>query len=192
MAHERAERARAPTFIDPSGYARHRPEETLLYQLVERYYPELVTARESAGRTLPKYVQEEFEAFLKCGRLEHGFLRVRCEKLVALSCERRGFCPSCGARRMTDSAIVAAVASSSRLACVFAANAALRAAITPAGRGSGGCFFPAHDAAARGAHAKRARCDPANRRGPRALRRDGDGCAARALARSGRNARQRC
>jgi ribosomal protein S27E len=108
MASERARR-RAPPFIDPPGYARHRPEATLLYQLVERHYPEFVAAREAAGRPLPKYVQEEFEAYLKCGRLEHGFLRVRCEdchaeKLVAFSCKRRGFCPSCGARRMTDSA----------------------------------------------------------------------------------------
>ncbi|MCV5127135.1 transposase zinc-binding domain-containing protein, partial [Escherichia coli] len=49
------------------------------------------------------------EEFLQCGRLEHGFLRVRCESchaehLVALSCKRRGFCPSCGARRMAESA----------------------------------------------------------------------------------------
>jgi ribosomal protein S27E len=61
------------------------------------------------GRFLPAFVTKEFEAFLKCGRLEHGFLRVRCEschdeKLVAFSCKRRGFCPSCGARRMADSA----------------------------------------------------------------------------------------
>jgi hypothetical protein len=75
MASERAGRPRAPPFIDPPGYARHRPEETLLYQLVERYYPELVVAREAAGRSLSKYVQEEFAAYLKCGRLEHGFLR---------------------------------------------------------------------------------------------------------------------
>jgi ribosomal protein S27E len=62
---------------------------------------------------LPKYVQEEFEAYLKRGRLEHGFLRVRCEdchaeKLVAFSCKRRGFCPSCGARRMADGAALLA------------------------------------------------------------------------------------
>jgi ribosomal protein S27E len=112
MASKRA-RPRAPPFIDPPGYARHRPEATLLYQLVERHYPELVAAREAAGRPLPNYVQEEFEAYLKCGRLEHGFLRVRCEhchaeKLVAFSCKRRGFCPSCGARRMTDSAALLA------------------------------------------------------------------------------------
>jgi ribosomal protein S27E len=109
MASKRAERLRAPPFIDPPGYARHRPEATLLYQLVERHYPELVTTREAAGRPLPQYVQEEFEAYLKCGRFEHGFLRVRCEgcraeQLVAFSCKRRGFCPSCGARWMTESA----------------------------------------------------------------------------------------
>jgi ribosomal protein S27E len=28
---------------------------------------------------LHKYVRSEFEAYLKCGRLEYGFLRVRCE-----------------------------------------------------------------------------------------------------------------
>jgi len=54
-------------------------------------------------------VKNEFEAFLECGILAHGFLRVRCAdcahgKLVAFSCKRRGFCPSCGARRMAQSA----------------------------------------------------------------------------------------
>ena len=72
-------RPRAPPFIDPPGYAPHRPEATLLYQLVGRHYPEFVAVREAAGRPLPKYVREEFAAYLKCGRLEHGFLRVRCE-----------------------------------------------------------------------------------------------------------------
>ena len=37
---------------------------------------------------LPKYVRSEFEAYLKCGRLEYGFLRVRCEQLVVFSCKR--------------------------------------------------------------------------------------------------------
>ena len=63
----------------------------------------------SQGRYLPAYVTKEFDEYLKCGRLEHGFLRVRCKscydgKLVAFSCKRRVFCPSCGARRMADSA----------------------------------------------------------------------------------------
>ena len=44
----------------------------------------------NAGTLLGIPLQQEFEAYLKCGRLEEGFLRVRCEqchaeKLVAFS-----------------------------------------------------------------------------------------------------------
>jgi hypothetical protein len=104
---------RAPPFVDPPGNAQHRPEQTLLYQLIEQHYPAFLAAREAVGRPLPQYVQEEFEAYLKCGRLEHGFLRVKCEqchaeKLVAFSCQGRGFCPSCGARRMAETAALLA------------------------------------------------------------------------------------
>ena len=96
----------------PTGsfrYERHRPETTLLYQLVERHWPEFKAMLSAQGKQLPGYVVREFDGYLTCGRLEHGFLRVRCdtchhEKLVAFSCKRRGFCPSCGARRMVDSA----------------------------------------------------------------------------------------
>ena len=93
----------------PHRYRRHQPETTLLYRIVEQHYPAFLTHLEAEGRSLPDYVQQEFTDYLKCGRLEHGFLRVRCEschheKLVAFSCKRRGFCPSCGARRMVESA----------------------------------------------------------------------------------------
>jgi len=49
------------------------------------------------------------DAFLECGILAHGFLRLRCgecghDKLLVFSCKRRGFCPSCGARRMSQTA----------------------------------------------------------------------------------------
>jgi ribosomal protein S27E len=59
---------------------------------VECYYPDFLTALAERERHLPACVQEEFEAYLKCGRLEHGFLRVRCtschaERLVAFSCK---------------------------------------------------------------------------------------------------------
>ena len=90
-------------------YERHRPEQTLLYQLVEEYYPAFEAQWAAEGRVLPDYVRQEFDEYLKCGRLEHGFLRVQCETchaehLVAFSCKRRGFCPSYGARRMAESA----------------------------------------------------------------------------------------
>ena len=56
-------------------YERRRPERTLLYQLIEEYYPRFLELLATQGRSLPEYVQSEFEDFLKCGRLEHGFLR---------------------------------------------------------------------------------------------------------------------
>jgi len=90
-------------------YARHQPEQTLLYQVVEEYYSKFINYLAESDKTLPQYVQDEFEAYLKCGRLEHGFLRLQCEtcpheQLLAFSCKRRGFCPSCGAKRMVESA----------------------------------------------------------------------------------------
>ncbi len=108
-----AHRPRVPGFVDPPGYTRHRPETTLLYQLVAQHYPAFRELRAMAGRPLPDYIEEEFGAYLKCGRLEEGFLRLRCEqchaeKLVAFSCKKRGFCPSCGARRMTETAALLA------------------------------------------------------------------------------------
>jgi ribosomal protein S27E len=92
------------------SYERHRPEQTLLYKLVQEnllsFYAQ-VEREHSSG--LPDFVKKEFDEFLKCGVLAHGFLRARCdscghEKLVAFSCKRRGFCPSCGVRRMVESA----------------------------------------------------------------------------------------
>jgi hypothetical protein len=60
-------------------------------------------------RTVPRFVERELRAYLGCGILAHGFVRVRCdacgcERLVAFSCKGRGFCPSCGGRRMADTA----------------------------------------------------------------------------------------
>src|SRR5690606_19531942 len=87
--------AQAKGFVAPPGYRRHRPETTLLYQLVAEHYPKFRDRRVAEGRALPQYVEDEFEAYLQCGLLEHGFLRVKCdscqaEKLVAFSCKRRG------------------------------------------------------------------------------------------------------
>ena len=99
----------ASSGVGAARYERHRPEQTLLYQLVQEYYPAFKAHLVEQGGALPGYVEQEFEDYLKCGRLEHGFLRVRCdsrhaEHLVAFSCKHRGFCPSCGARRMAESA----------------------------------------------------------------------------------------
>ena len=95
---------------DPGAfrYQRLPPRRAFLYQLVSKHYPVFGQKLAEEGRALPDHIQQEFVGYLKCGRLEHGFLRVRCEtcheeRLVAFSCKRRGFCPSCGARRMAES-----------------------------------------------------------------------------------------
>ena len=36
--------------------------------LVEQHFPTFCDVRAAAGRPLPDYVQEEFDAYLKCGR----------------------------------------------------------------------------------------------------------------------------
>lgn len=81
----------AGLFSDKFRYERHRPERTLLYQLVEQHYPSLVDLMAIQGKPLPRYVRREFEEYLKCGRLKHGFLRLRwdtchAERLLAFSC----------------------------------------------------------------------------------------------------------
>ena len=54
-------------------YKRHQPELTLLYQIIEMYYPEFLAYVESHGKTLPTHIKKEFDAYLKCGRLEEVF-----------------------------------------------------------------------------------------------------------------------
>ena len=94
----------------PVHYERHRPEETTLYRLVQQHAATFFAQTEAAaGADLPQFVKDEFDAFLECGILAQGFLRLHCgdcghDKLVAFSCKRRGFCPSCGARRMAQTA----------------------------------------------------------------------------------------
>ena len=94
----------------PVRYERHRPEQTTLYRLVQQHTATFFAqAEDAAGADLPQFVKDEFDAFLECGILVHGFLRLRCgdcghDKLVTFTCKRRSFCPSCGAWRMAQTA----------------------------------------------------------------------------------------
>ncbi len=61
------------------------------------------------GRAVPGYVEGELRRYLECGILACGFCRARCpacghDFLVAFSCQGRGVCPSCNARRMAETA----------------------------------------------------------------------------------------
>jgi len=90
-------------------YQRRRPELTPCYRVVQNHLSTFIADREREDRPLPKYVVKEFEAFLACGIPAYGFLRLACktckeEKIAAFSCKKRGFCPSCCAKRQAEAA----------------------------------------------------------------------------------------
>ena len=97
--------------LAPATYQPRDAERGVLHAVVrahlETFLREAADRAEGAG--LPQFVEDEFRAFLTCGILAHGFARLRCdacafERLVPFSCKGRGFCPSCGGRRMTERA----------------------------------------------------------------------------------------
>ena len=75
-----------------------------MYRLVQQAGTLIAKTEIATGADLPRFVKDEFDAFLQCGILAQGFLSLRygdCghDKLVTFSCKRRGFCPSCEARQ---------------------------------------------------------------------------------------------
>ena len=101
-----------PLHAPPPAYAPHDPSQTLLYQVVAAHLETLLAALDADpdARGLLAYVEREFYDYLQCGVLAHGFLRLGCdtchqELLLAFSCKRRGFCPSCAGRRMAQMAV---------------------------------------------------------------------------------------
>src|SRR6266446_5179198 len=97
--------------LSAGDYRPRDAEHAVLYRVIDEHLDAfLETARRHAdGAPLPAFVEQEFRDFLTCGVLAHGFARLRCtdcalERLVPFSCKGRGFCPSCGGRRMTEQA----------------------------------------------------------------------------------------
>jgi hypothetical protein len=92
-------------------YRARDPGASTLYQVVrdhfETFRAEAACLRDGEG--LPRFDEQEFWGFLRCGWLAGGFARLRCtacgiDRLVAFSCKGRGFCPSCGGRRTAERA----------------------------------------------------------------------------------------
>ena len=80
-----------------SLYTPHRPEQTLLHRTIREQLETFLQQSRERGRPVPRFVEQELRAFLRCGVLAHGFLRLHCDdcghdRLVAFSCKRRGFC----------------------------------------------------------------------------------------------------
>jgi hypothetical protein len=97
------------TSASARGYERRRPHETVLHTVVREQLETFLARAGERDRPVPRFVERELRAYLECGILAHGFLRLHCDachldRLVPFSCKRRSFCPSCGGRRMADTA----------------------------------------------------------------------------------------
>jgi hypothetical protein len=91
------------------SYERHRPEETVLFKVLQAHWKTFLAELESGADppVLPAFVICEVEAFFRCGILARGLVLAKSRdcgwsRAVAFSCQRRGFCPSCIGRRMCD------------------------------------------------------------------------------------------
>lgn len=90
---------------------RRQSEATVLYRVVADHLETFLAriADDDTRAGLPRFVVRELRDFLRCGVLAAGFCRLHCDvcgedDLVAFACKRRGICPSCGSRRMADTA----------------------------------------------------------------------------------------
>ena len=90
-------------------YQRHTPETTVFYQTIARVWPGLFMEYAASDAPIADHIETEFERFLRCGILPYGFIRLKCtgcqgSRILGFSCKGRGFCASCGARRMEQAA----------------------------------------------------------------------------------------
>ncbi len=98
-----------PSQLELPLYKPRRPEESVLYGVLREHLETFLARAKARDRALPRFVERELRAYLGCGILAHGLVRVHCrecgfDRVVAFSCKGRGFCPSCGGRRMADTA----------------------------------------------------------------------------------------
>src|SRR5215475_7438933 len=95
----------------PPTYVPRDPSQTVFYRVVADHLETFLASLDANldAKGLPAYVERELYDYLQCGILARGFLRLGCdtcpkELLLPFSCKRRGFCPSCAARRMAQTA----------------------------------------------------------------------------------------
>jgi len=97
--------------LPAASYHPRRPQDTDYYHCVEDYFETFVQSYDEHfskqyGFWRP-YIEKVIYRYLDCGDLRHGFARVRCkdcghEYLLAFSCKRRHFCPSCHQKRVVE------------------------------------------------------------------------------------------
>jgi len=100
-----------PPHINLKVYRPRKPQDSAYYPCVEdcfetfeQVYQERFEQKYGFFRP---YVRQVIYRYLDCGILKNGFARVPCEDcgheyLLAHSCKRRRFCPSCHQKRVVE------------------------------------------------------------------------------------------
>ncbi len=88
-------------------YVPRQFDTSVLYKVVSAELDGFLSAATKRGRPVPLFIERTFRDYLACGMASAGFVRVHCntcghDQILPFSCQRRGICPSCSARRMAD------------------------------------------------------------------------------------------
>lgn len=87
----------------------YHPAPDVLYRVLQDHLETFLAQAATAERPIPGHVERELRAYLACGIPAFGFTWLACATccdsvVVPFSCKGRGFCPSCGGRRMNQTA----------------------------------------------------------------------------------------
>jgi hypothetical protein len=96
----------------PAVYRPRRPAVTVLHRTVREHLETFLARARSSDpdlRPIRPAAERALREYLRCGIAAHGFARVYCDScrhdyLVPFSCKVRDLCPSCGSRRMVETA----------------------------------------------------------------------------------------
>jgi len=99
----------------PAVYRPRRPAATVLHRAVREHLETFLAQARQADfsdpetRPLRPAVERALREYLRCGIPAYGFARVKCtaceqEYLLSFSCKTFDLCPSCGTRRMVETA----------------------------------------------------------------------------------------
>jgi len=97
--------------VPAAVYRPRNPQDSDYYRCVEDYFETFIGIYDEYfsrqyGFWRP-YIEQVIYRYLDCGNLHNGFARVKCkdcghEYLLAFSCKRRHFCPSCHQKRLVE------------------------------------------------------------------------------------------
>jgi len=95
--------------IDLTHINSRRPKGTELHNIISNNFEKVIRDFNTNQHQLPKHIRDSFYGFLNCSDPRFGLLRAHCSscngsKFISFSCKKRGICPTCSGRVMSQTA----------------------------------------------------------------------------------------